>query len=410
MIDKWARKFDSVSTWLSKLSKKKDSAMGLYYFCYWAEANPEELLALKDDRSSMEAEKLLDRFTADEDAGLTDSEKYISVIAVRSFFKHNYRDLARAAGAEAFTYQPGAQYKPSKEDLRKLYRHCYNPRDRSMLTFTCSTGIAKGTLSGTTWEHLEPSWEDTDIPHVSIGPELLKGKGRGKYRGMRQETFLTPEAKRDLLEYREWIEKKMGRSVTEGMNIYLEIKEPFRPLSYDRIGGVFDGMAERAGVPFSMHDARRYVQTTLEECRIPPNWARKIRGRKVRGEEAPYSRPAIEKLREFYMEAAPKLEFVSETSAARTDVQMRRKMAWELLKAAGFNPDELLRKARLKRPLTPQDEVHVLTRAFGRLVKRRPEGKRQAIVKEEELENHLSHGWRFVAALGNGKCVVSREE
>ena len=390
VIDAWASKSDSVSTWLSKLSKKEDSAMALYYFCYWAETDPDKLLTLKDDRSNMEAEKLLDKFMADEDAGMTSSEKYISVIAVRSFFKHNYRDLAKAAGAEAFMYQPKEQYKPSKEDLRKLYRQCYNPRDRSMLTMACSSAIAKETMSKIIWSHLEDNWETVDIPYISIESKLLKGKGRGKYKGVRQETFLTPEAKQDLTEYKEWIEKKMGRQVTEKMNIYLEIKEPFRPVSYDRIGGIFDEMAERAEVPFSMHDARRYVQTALEEARFPSNWIRKIRGRKVKGEEAPYSKPAIEKLREFYREAVPKLQFVSEAPAME-----------ERLK--------VIEEAQRKIPEELRKEMARLGIRIARVKEEEPKEERQMIVDEDELENHLSHGWRFVAILGNGKAVVSKE-
>jgi hypothetical protein len=43
------------------------------------------------------------------------------------------------------------------------------------------------------------------------------------------------------------------------------------------------------------------------------NWIRKIKGRKIRGEEQPYSKPAIEQLRAKYREALPELEFLSQT-------------------------------------------------------------------------------------------------
>lgn len=79
------------------------TALNLYHCCYWAEVNPNELLALKDDVSSTKAEKMLDTFVADKDTSLTESEKYNVVIAVKSFFKHNYKDLARASGCIQYT-------------------------------------------------------------------------------------------------------------------------------------------------------------------------------------------------------------------------------------------------------------------------------------------------------------------
>jgi hypothetical protein len=408
VLEDWASKFDSVKRWLTKIQKKRMSALFLYHYCYWAETNPNELLGLKDDRSSIKAEELLDTFVADKETGLTESEKYNVVNIVKSFFKHNYRDLARASGA--IQYMPKEQYKPTKKDLRKLYRQCYNPRDRSMLTLICSTGVAKETLSNLTWGHLEDDWQKRDIPHISIESELLKGHGRGKYAGVRQETFLTPEAKRDLIEYKEWIEKKMGRTFTKEDNIYIEVKEPFRPLSYDRIGGVFDEMADRAGVPFSPHDARRYVQTGLEEARIPSNWARKIRGRKVRGEEAPYSKPEIDKLRRFYRnDGVPNLQFV--TVEAISEEDRRIQATFDNLRLAGFSEDEIegYKKQRGKTWRTARELITIARQRAGRSATNGGSSDCQKIVSEDELEGYLAQGWQVQAVLPSGKVVISNE-
>jgi len=410
VIEEWASKFDSLKRWLTKIQKKRMSALFLYHYCYWAELNPDQLLALKDDRSSTKAEELLDTFVADKDTGLTKSEKYNVVISVKSFFKHNYRDLARASGA--IEYTPKQQYKPTKEDLRKLYRQCYNPRDRSMLTLICSTGIAKETLSNLTWGHLEDDWQTKDTPHISIGSELLKGHGRGKYAGVQQETFLTPEAKRDLIEYKEWIEKKMGRALTKEDNIYVEVKEPFRPLSYDRVGGVFDEMAERSGIPFSPHDARRYVQTGLEEARIPSNWARKIRGRKVRGEEAPYSKPEIEKLRQFYRdEGVSKLQFVTVEAISEEDRRIRALVDNARMLGVPEDQIEALLNQRGKTWSKPSELAYRM-RAFTRKKETEANGGSmgcQKIVSEEELAGYLANGWRVQVVLPSGKVVISNE-
>jgi hypothetical protein len=100
--------------------------------------------------------------------------------------------------------------------------------------------------------------------------------------------------KRDLINYKEWLERNMGRSVTPEDNVFRETYAPYNPASYQSLGFLIWTLSQSAGVPFSWHDARRWVNTALEQIGISPNWARKIRGRMVRGEESPYSQPAID--------------------------------------------------------------------------------------------------------------------
>jgi hypothetical protein len=87
-----------------------------------------------------------------------------------------------------------------------------------------STCIAKETLSNLTWGHLEENWESKELPCINIGSELLKGHNKGTYRGVRQITFLTLEAKRELINYKEWIEQKLGRKLTSQDHIWLEAR------------------------------------------------------------------------------------------------------------------------------------------------------------------------------------------
>lgn len=100
-----------------------------------------------------------------------------------------------------------------------------------------------------------------------------------------------------------------GKKVNPEGAIFVQTIQPFDPLNDNSLTRINSLLNKRSGVLFSWHDARRYVETALEEIKIHPNWARKIRRRKVRGEEAPYSRPAIDQLREAYRQAVPLLEF-----------------------------------------------------------------------------------------------------
>jgi hypothetical protein len=394
VIELWASKYPEVTRWLAKLQKKEQSAHSLYRFCEWAHRTPLELLEAKAKDASInppphEVEKLLDDLIATDISGFTNIIKYHCTMAVKSFFKHNYRDLARASGA--IDLEKVKPYnKLTKEGLRKLWSWSQNLRDKALMTFVCSTAIAKETLTNLKWSHLEENWEKIDLPTINIGSELLKGHGQGKYKGVRQITFLTPEAKRDLINYREWLEGKLGRKLAPEDNIWLETYSPHRPLGYDSFGLLIWQLSKNTGVPFSWHDARRWVNTALEQIGISPNWARKIRGRKVKGEEAPYSQPQIGQLRDKFREAVAILEFTSDRPQVPKEVQER-------MAALEAEQRELRQKYRFRRAKEPkkcEDGEHC--------------GEEFKQIGETQLLEHLKAGWKITHNLANGQIIVQR--
>jgi len=392
----WAENIPEVKSWLTKIQSKKAGAFDLYRFCEWAHKTPTELLALKDNPSSKAAETLLDNFITESE--FTNAVTFNLVNAVKSFFKWNYRDLARASGSiELIKVKPTNL--PNKANLRKLRDWCQNPRDRSLITFTASTAVAKGSIVQLKWSHLEEGWEKIDLPCVNLPSEIIKGHGRGKYKDVKQTSFLTPEAKRDLLVYKEWIEQRIGRTLTGDDNIFLETDEPFNPVTYGRLGTLIWELSRSAGVVFSWHDARRYVNTALEQINISPNWARKIRGRKVKGEEAPYSRPAIDQLREKFREAVPLLEFVSEKQ-----VTIPPEVA-EKLKALEEEQRKLKRKYGIQyRKMKPNPEENRKPDCPDGV--NCPEFKQ---IKETELLAYLKEGWQIEHNCVNRQVIIRRE-
>jgi hypothetical protein len=133
------------------------------------------------------------------------------------------------------------------------------------------------------------------------------------------------------------------------------------------------------------------VNTALEHIGISSNWARKIRGRKVRGEESPYSQPSIDALRAKFKEAVQLLQFTSEAPEVPKEVQERLRALQEeqeKLKAQYF----LRSKTTARKPKSDCAD-----------------GNCQKIVAEEELESLLSQGYHFVATLPSGKVVISND-
>lgn len=318
----------------------------------WAGLTPPQLLDLKRS-GGFEAEMLLDRFVSENATpahGFTNSVVWNCVNVVRSLFMHNYLDLARAAGhVDLVKVKP--YRKPKREDLRRIYKAALNPMHRMLIFFACS-GIARETLSKITWGHLEPDWEKVDIPHIGIEDRLLKGHGRGKWKGVEQHTFLTPEAKEELLFYREWLCYKRVQ-IGSKTPIFVSVEAPFEPLTKQGLNSIMNDLQLRSGVKFSLHDGRRYIQTALEEVWINRNWIQKIKGRKVRGEDSPYSQPEIEKLRQKFREAVPILSFLTEESegtkqeikdlkeALGDEVVQRQKIESELSRRPTLDPDKV---------------------------------------------------------------------
>ena len=401
VIDKWANNYPKVMTWLAKLQRKENPAWFLWIYCKETGKTPDELLALKSDPKSHDAEYLLDRFVAEQNS-ISNSIKVGIVIAVKSFYKHNYCDLAKASGAISFIKQKPYR-KHTKEELLKIYRAAHTPRDRALITFAFSTAIAKEGLVKAQWMHLEPDWEKQELPHIALPDVLIKGHGRGKYKGVEQHTFLTTEAKRDLIEYMDWFERVKGIKPTLKDPIFIQVHPPYRALNDNTLSKIAAVLSRRSGVPFGWHDARRYVETALEETKINPNWARKIRGRKVRGEESPYSRPAIGQLRNAYREAVPLLEFTQPTSLMKLE---QRQQIVEALNA----------KIMDGQPLNEEDKVNIqryhITIFRKRAIKTEHNGgdcgETFEQVAESQLLSYLKAGWSIVKELQSGEVIVKR--
>jgi hypothetical protein len=415
-MQKWAENYPEVKRWLTKIQAKQGATFDLWRFCEWAGKQPPELLALKDNPASKDAERLLDTFVADEKTGLSNSAKYRITIAVKSFFKHNYKDLARASGAISLEKVKPLN-KPRKEDLRKLWSWALNLRDKALITFVNSTAIAKETLANLKWAHLEENWQNVELPCINIPSKLLKGHGRGKYKGVRQVTFLTPEAKRDLMNYKEWMEQKLGRKLTNEDNIWLEICYPFEATKYANLGTIILKLTKRTNVKFSWHDARRYVNTAMEEIRMPSNWARKIRGRKVKGEEAPYSLPAINQLREKFREAVPILQFTSEKPPELSEKQRRIQAILDNARMLGKSEDEIerIRTMVLRKGISVEEVIEMVkpkneSNAGGQNDCADGEHCEPAFkeIGEGELLKHLQDGWHIAHSLQNGSVIIRK--
>ena len=406
--------------WLGKMGSKETRYVyrkRMKIFCGWCGLDPQRLLALKDDPDSLEAEHLLDRFVASRD--FTDWQKVNIVTAVKSFFTYNYRELQRVSGKVSAAKQT-AYRTPTAELLREFIKGAWTIRDKALVAFIASAFFREGTIPKLNWNNIEggailkPDCNGIEILHIGIMGKELKGGGKGRYAGIEQHAFLTPEVRDLLLDYKRWREIR-GEKIEEDGPIFVTEARPYRRIGVERVRGIFKAVSRRSGVKFSPHDFRRYGQTQLEEARLPPNWIRKILGHKVKGEENPYSRPKIEQLREAYRKAIPHLVFI-EKPKFMSEVERRKKVIMDNVRLMGL-PDKKIKALELLLAKTKTDEdIDVAIKKFrirkiGMPVVKVKEtqangGDCQRIVEEPELGNWLSRGWRVVDVLRSGKVVV----
>ena len=312
----WANGSEQTRTYLSKINGDKPrKAQYLELYCRWAGLTPEQLIGLKmnpDPNHYVDAERLLDKFVLD-DTGLPECTRWNISNAVRGFYTKNYHRLEQSGKIEYSTVK--SQHTPSKRERFELYKACYTPRDKVLVLIPNCTAIALDTLHYLHFSMFEDGWvrPEVDCPHISIGSEYLKGHGKGRYKGTRQETVITPECKQVIIEYRDWYSKTFNYIWRREDHVLLDVRQHVgKPLGRNGIIAAVRDIKERANVCFGVHDGRRVVQTALENVGCPPNWIKKIKGRKVSGEESPYSKPAIEQLRAKYREALGELQFLGE--------------------------------------------------------------------------------------------------
>jgi hypothetical protein len=190
----------------------------------------------------------------------------------------------------------------------------------------------------------------------------LKGHGKGKYRD-----YMT----------------KHGVLWNEDMPVFLSIEQPHEPLKYQAVGNAILRISKSARVGFGAHDGRRIVETALENVGTPRNWIQKIKGRKVRGEDSPYSKPAIEQLRKKYREALPELEFLNVVSKEDTEHMIEKRVRAKIAEISKQEHDELTKLKAQVQEMT--DEIASIRELGERLV----DAENQLFLDREMFEKEL---------------------
>ena len=327
--------------------------------------------------------------------------------ALKSFYKHNYYDLARNSLRLDIARKKPIRC-PVQQEIKdfKLGMHI---RDATIVDFLACIPVREGTLVRLKWGHV---WneliESPRTPcHVGIMGRELKGGGVAKYKDLEMHGFLHEDAVKSLLKYKKWREDVLGETITRDSWLFSAIRKrtnDYRQITTSDIRFVFVKAKRRTGINISPHDLRRFVETQLEEARLQPNWIRKLIGKTIKGEESPYSRPKIEQLRAEFIKAVPHLVL----EPPKIDALEQRKQ----------NVRDQIRLMDIPEEKKKEFEILLLACAKNSLIdklveriskeKSKQEEDCQKIVSENELERYINSGWEAKIVLASGKILIEK--
>ena len=137
---------------------------------------------LVGDTREFQAEELHDLTISEMDT--TPSVKVNISASVSSFYMHNRRPLVNL---RKFDRPTPKQRTPSLEDLQTLANCARNRRDEALVWFLTTAPFRDGSIKELKWSDFKRT-DDKELPlMLNIKAEKLKGSGRGKYQGLRQE-------------------------------------------------------------------------------------------------------------------------------------------------------------------------------------------------------------------------------
>ncbi len=287
--EKWVLSFESGRNWLPHLpssSTKEPFIRHLKKYSLWAKMNPDELINFKIEglkavatEKEFQAERMLEKYLRQ--TGMTQSVAAYAKNAIISFYKHNWRELNSEVARDI--EPPEAKKRtPKLEEIQELESNCTTARDRALIWFFPSTGFRIGTLTKLFRNDLKPTG-DAEVPYyLEIEAKRLKGSGIGKYKGLKQITFVNSFVWAKMQDY--FAEaKRRGFNLTEDSPLFIGYKGRFtkeerklsvkpkkvRAMTEGAINNTYDNASLAAWKDlevkrFSPHDNRDVLQSALE--------------------------------------------------------------------------------------------------------------------------------------------------
>lgn len=332
-LEKYSEAHKDVSRWMSKIPSKKSRyyyIRGIKRFCECFKIDgepctPEKLMELsKEDKrkGDVERERMLDDFCREliEKELIFKSDLWQISKAVKSFFKHNYYPISSEAGKVEVSYKK--QKRPTKEEIKEFIKvGGLNFRDTALIYFTSSYCLRISEVPRVLWGDIQGLQTD-EFPYIEIDDKRLKGGGKGRYKGTVMRGFLFPSARKILLKYLTYLEKKLGRSIQPTDPLFFTEDAPYHGIDAETIAAVMKRAQKRSEIHLKFHDLRRYYTGIIDEVgSISEIHKKLLTGHKLGGIDRSYSLPTTEELRTSFKKMVTYLDLELKPEEIMTEIR-----------------------------------------------------------------------------------------
>ena len=262
-------------------------------------------------------------------------------------------------------------------------------RERAFITILKYIGISVDDAILLNLEDLE-GFQKTEWVHIW----MFRGK-----EGVEYETFLGPNAVDALKAYLN-LRKQKGENITLKSPVFATKRKPYKRLERRTLSTLFTRITEKTGMRISTHRLRKFFETymalTVRHPIVLKYWMvhQIMTGRDI---EARYIIPPTPEQLELYKNGYKNIDLTGES------MEERVKAIEEIME--GMTPEQ--------KELMQRHSITMREKAKKPPVKRKTETNGagvdcQRIIDQQQLEEWLAKGWRFIAVLNGGKCIVER--
>lgn len=301
----------------------------------------------------------------------------------------------------------GEDRAPTIEEIRRIVSTA-DLRLRCLVLFLCSSGSRIGAIEYLKWR---------DIQHLEHEGQVMAGVTIYSGEPERYTTFITPEAYSHLLEYKK-MRENIGEKVTPNSHVFVTLTnvdnfrpEAVKPISVSSMKNLLGRHLRKLGMRSVIHEARDYhsfdfkqahgfrkfFKTRMEMKGVKPIITEMLMGHTL-GVSSSYMKPSEKEMMEEYVKAIPGLTVL--TREEKVDV--KNELKTQLMMVAGFKEEEI-RKLDLSKTSDEEFQKMVREKLLGSMANN---GNHQKVIPLNEVENFLTMGWEYVAALPDGKAVL----
>lgn len=305
---------------------------------------------------------------------------------------------------------------PTKDELKKLLNHG-KARDRAIIFCDSSSGLRIGTL-------LSLKKGDADFSYPDVVRLTVERKRGRKFTSKRRRTngrffctFITPEARKSLLQYFKEREAA-GETLTDESPLIGDAYHKGHFISTEAYEKVWARLLRRAGLDqkstswfvLHIHTLRKYFRSNC--VGVDPSYRERWMGHKGLYLDMSYFKAEEPLHLAEYRKAVPQLTIYSSGMAEETRMQI----VVDTLRALGTTKEDL---KRLEDIYARAKDVDASIEEFRRLKDdanearqpsshRKMNGKYSVAKGEAELVQRLSHGWNLVQPLSEDKYLLER--